>query len=384
MKKSQILAALALAFALGVVAPVTGVMNASAITVDEVKDTATKESLSNAIGNVKNNANYQAYNTLYTATGAGTAANAWDDIDEDTYMANINTALLSADGSAGLYVVKADLKPADYEAAKTLADAIKNAEGVSKLIPEYQALISAINNTEKPANYDTLVSLANKAGLAIDDDSENKDAGALKDAIKANNVYKAYESLNTALTGATKAVTDQGTHIKDLKEALAAADDVITPTMIAEAATITKDNTTPVAELVDLANTAVASSRGTKYVALIQEVTTAEGVLKNAATTPEGYATAIKNLNTDYKAATGADLSLDTPTTPENPDEPGTDEPGTDEPSTDDPSAPGTGVVSAAEGNAATTVSIVAGLATALTALGAGVVAYRSARRSNK
>ncbi len=46
----------------------------------------------------------------------------------------------------------------------------------------------------------------------------------------------------------------------------------------------------------------------------------------------------------------------------------------------DDVDAPATGIAGTAEGTA-TTVSIVAGLATALTALGAGVVAYRSARR---
>ncbi len=44
---------------------------------------------------------------------------------------------------------------------------------------------------------------------------------------------------------------------------------------------------------------------------------------------------------------------------------------------------PNTGVISAAvEGNASTTVAMVAGIATALTAAGAGVVAYRNARRS--
>lgn len=47
------------------------------------------------------------------------------------------------------------------------------------------------------------------------------------------------------------------------------------------------------------------------------------------------------------------------------------------------PEAPTTGIVSN-EGNASTTVAMVAGLATALTAAGAGVVAYRNARRSTR
>lgn len=41
-----------------------------------------------------------------------------------------------------------------------------------------------------------------------------------------------------------------------------------------------------------------------------------------------------------------------------------------------------TGVLGSAQGTASTTISVVAGLATALTALGAGVVAYRNARRA--
>lgn len=120
MKKAQILSAIALAFALGVVAPIAGVYAAD-INVGEIQDKASKESLSNAIGNVKNNANYQAYNTLYTAAGADTDANAWKDINETTLMNAINDALTNGSKN-GIYDVKADLKPADYEAADTLAE----------------------------------------------------------------------------------------------------------------------------------------------------------------------------------------------------------------------------------------------------------------------
>ncbi len=49
----------------------------------------------------------------------------------------------------------------------------------------------------------------------------------------------------------------------------------------------------------------------------------------------------------------------------------------------DTPKAPTTGVLNS-EANASTTVAMVAGLATALTAAGAGVVAYRNARRSTR
>ncbi len=46
--------------------------------------------------------------------------------------------------------------------------------------------------------------------------------------------------------------------------------------------------------------------------------------------------------------------------------------------------APDTGVLAGEEGSASTTVAMVAGVATALTAAGAGVVAYRNARRSTR
>lgn len=52
----------------------------------------------------------------------------------------------------------------------------------------------------------------------------------------------------------------------------------------------------------------------------------------------------------------------------------------TEDPSKNDVNAPASGILGSAEGSA-TTISIVAGLTTALTALGAGVVAYRNARR---
>ena len=385
MKKAQILSAIALAFALGVVAPIAGVYAAD-INVGEIQDKASKESLSNAIGNVKNNANYQAYNTLYTAAGADTDANAWKDINETTLMNAINDALTNGSKN-GIYDVKADLKPADYEAADTLAGAIENAEGVSKLIPEYQALIAAINNTENPATYATLVDLATKAGLAIDDTNEDKDTNNLKDAIKENKTYKAYEALNTALTNATKAVDEQAKRIKDLKKALAVANDVITPTMISEAATVTKGNTTPVANLAALAKTATTSTLGKKYVALIQEVADAEDTLKGAASTETDYATAIKNLNADFKAATGTDLSLSTPTDPVAPEKPGEgddNQGGEGDGKGDGATTPDTGVIANSEATATSTASIMAGIATALTAAGVGVVAFRNIRRNKK
>ena len=49
-----------------------------------------------------------------------------------------------------------------------------------------------------------------------------------------------------------------------------------------------------------------------------------------------------------------------------------------------DPSAPDTGILSNTEASASTTLAMVAGIATALTAAGAGVVAYRNARRSSR
>lgn len=67
---------------------------------------------------------------------------------------------------------------------------------------------------------------------------------------------------------------------------------------------------------------------------------------------------------------------------PVNPD--GTGD-GTNKPDDEkDPSAPDTGILSNTEASASTTLAMVAGIATALTAAGAGVVAYRNACRSSR
>ena len=152
--------------------------------------------------------------------------------------------------------------------------------------------------------------------------------------------------------------------------------------------------TTTIAALRGMANDTNITNY-TKWVDVYNKVVAADGYTAKASTgnydkvmdIAEKWAIALPdNDNSDAVIAEvmmGYKGGTQTPNLPEDNDNKGDDNDnnGDDQ---KDPSAPGTGVLSSADGNAATTVSIVAGLATALTALGAGVVAYRSARRSNK
>ncbi len=88
------------------------------------------------------------------------------------------------------------------------------------------------------------------------------------------------------------------------------------------------------------------------------------------------YDVAVKDVAA-FKAAIEAFINGKAPVTPTDPDT----KPGEEG---KDPTAPDTGILADAEGNASTTVAMVAGVATALTAAGAGVVAYRNARRSTR
>lgn len=93
MKKSQILAALALAFALGVVAPVAGTYAEEGIMplVDTGTTTnaATTDNLKSAVNYVTSDATYQAFAALAEAKAAATAAGVKD-------VAAANTALTTA------------------------------------------------------------------------------------------------------------------------------------------------------------------------------------------------------------------------------------------------------------------------------------------------
>ncbi len=354
MKKAQILSAIALAFALGVVAPVAGV-NAidPRAEVTTPAPTATADELNVVIKSIEAQPEYKAYVALKNAV-ATTAT----DTTLNGLQADIETKLETVLGG-------------DYEGETTLAATIaaaKNTENYAK----WAALVAATTDNSTSTSADQKVAAIQNAATALNLKvtlGEGEGLAELQAAVKDNADYKKYQPLVAAVEDAEEKQASVNTAIANLKSALAGVN--VDARDIATAA----ETANPITSLKALAPDAT-TGRAKAYNDLIAAVEDAKTAVET--NTEEENATAISNLKADYKAAAGADLVVvDTPTDPTTPGEDGDD-------TTTDPSAPGTGVLSSADGNAATTVSIVAGLATALTALGAGVVAYRSARRSSE
>lgn len=167
MKKSQILAALALAFALGVVAPAASVYNAASVSAFSVEDgTATGEEVEKAVAAVENNKTYKQATALINAY--------------DEYKAGLAaTPAKYADftvTAAGSLVTKANAAGITGDIAGIAAS------NTDATIDETKAVITAI---QENAEYKVYAGLNN----AI----EAKDKAALIEAIKA---YDAYQKAN--------------------------------------------------------------------------------------------------------------------------------------------------------------------------------------------
>ena len=391
MKKSQILAALALAFSLGVVAPVAGLYaENSAYAATESMSAA---DLNAAISKVKGQSAYKLYKAL------NDAINNKKYVDPTTKVSDIETAIKGVAGAA--YSAPANA---------TLAEIIEIATGAEKQDDK------TIINANVYAAYAKLYADINTDGVKADTiradvvainnllpEADRFDMDTVKDKTLANEVIN-------AVTDATNGLTNYGEY-KALIEKVNAAE--------TEAQNAADGIKALKAAYTALYNAGYAKPKDSaqKYIADLNDAKTIDDLKAKTNTinrwdewtnTTDGLIAVVENAKaTNISATNGAtydkinvalakaygvadltvaDLPAGTPT-PENPDnkpedgdKPG-DNNGDDQ---KDPSAPGTGVLSSADGNAATTVSIVAGLATALTALGAGVVAYRSARRSNK
>ncbi len=314
MKKAQILSAIALAFALGVVAPVAGVVtnSASAVSVDAPATTATKAELEAAIKKATESTPYTNYNVLVEAAKA----------DQTTYKDMNQTALLST--LNGAIVAVNDEYTGD--AVKTTLDDALAVAVATKTPTEYrafEALQAAVENKTNPSSFDALKSLVEAAGLTVTLTAEEeaaKDAGALLTAIEANDEYDAYTDLIGAVKTVNDAKTNQTKNVNALKAALTfwgyQSADVINS---AAGTKLAADGATgPVAALVALAGPALnATSKAemkTNYEALARAINVTPG---NDETT---NGTNLVALQKAYKKATGTDLGTTTPT----PDTPAT------------------------------------------------------------
>lgn len=376
MKKAQILSAIALAFALGVVAPVAGanaLVIADNTVTPNVEGTATRTDLNNAVAAVEGNTTYK---NMLAVIDAAAKVKDGDYADVTTEVTAVTTALKN-NTPAGVTMGESELaKPTNQQ----IIDAAKTTTDYSI----YASVKTAIANNDLTTLKSTLVNDYNKIkGVTAVDVSTITDASKY-DATKLTN-WSYYNALIEAVNEAQEAVDAEKAGLDALKaalpkvlnvdgkDALKALEEAGNVTVAGLAALATDDNI----------------DGYTKWEAVKTAVDNAEP--NNSGETNPNY-TKLMAIATAYKAATNnlTDTAEQVAANlvayvapeqkPEDGDKPG-DNNGDDQ---KDPSAPGTGVLSSADGNAATTVSIVAGLATALTALGAGVVAYRSARRSNK
>ncbi len=174
MKKGQLLAALALAFALGVVAPVAGVYNSASVSAFSIEDTtATGKEVANAVAAVEADGTYNQAVALidayaeYTAHKEGTS-----DVKYAEYNATNAGKIVDAANTAGI----------TGEIAGVAADASAG----NNTIAETEAVISAIKANAK---YQAVTGL----NAAI----ESKSQATLVSAIKA--YYAAYKGITASL-----------------------------------------------------------------------------------------------------------------------------------------------------------------------------------------
>ncbi len=392
MKKSQILAALALAFALGVVAPVAGAnaKYATGYTTQQTNEMNNLVSYANILAaSTKNLNNYiSLYETIETAdTGAraqlSKVITAAIKVYNDT-PAKADSALNTLIRDAGLYgsVVFAN-------------DNLKQDANAEQATPFTLNAASSVGSTanDLKSAYDALSAVASNA---------TKNAEILKQNYKynasdaTNQVTIAYNKYTEVVTSANywkdqieNEISKLSVNATPALNALNAIDQDAYNAMLATDAWKNATSNTKTQQavrwglIIDLAE-------GLPKYSFVAPVINAKGnfdkLLPSNDTVVQfdqgkdyvsAYTNAIKAYR-DGKAPIDPDDQQ--PTDPSNPSD--DDNKGDDDNKT--PTTPGTGIVSTAEGSASTTISIVAGLATALTALGAGVVAYRNARRSGE
>ena len=386
MKKTQLLSAIALAFALGVVAPVasTNAQGATPFAIERPEETTSKADVDAAVAKVTAQPEYKAYATLNELKGA-------TDYNQATALTTLNAAIKKVDNT--------------YTDATTLADAIKAAEGLEDYA-KWSALYSAMQDDASVSVNDQITKISEAIkGLGFNvpatDDTKTpaENLTALKKEVTDNTEYTNMAGVIEDVTEANEGIETEAQNITDLKDALAKAG------VDARDITAAAEGKTPVASLATLATTATNSTRGTAYATLRTAVEDAKGA--DAGDTANNT-TLLNDLKDAYKAAAGVDLDDATtpvdpvdPVDPTDPEEPGTDVP-TDpttptNPTTPDDtnngqgsvsdgtgfgSTPNTGVVAKSGGSASTSVAIMAAISTVVAGFGAAIVAIRNFKRN--
>ncbi len=394
MKKSQILAALALAFALGVVAPVANaVISADTYAAVTVSDC----DLQNAIAQINVYGPYKNFKALFEAQDKWAKSDLkTEGFDDDQIFANTGALVKAIRAFGGSWATFS------FAAGTTINQAISAAQSVETVAKynEWNSLYNAMNatGTDDQALRDGVANvLVNVMKVETYDDIEQYESfTSIKNFVlntwtKKNN-YATYVSLIEAVNDATD--------YKEIKDALVLALNNVQDwsetangkTDVENAAEYDEtSNYTTVVKLNALASDAKIDGYD-EYKTLYNDLKNVKVETGNTYNNETVY----NRLETELKAATlaagGKALGYKsipafngTCGKPNNGSDDnnggGTNKPGDDN---KDPNAPDTGILADGEANASTTVAMVAGIATALTAAGAGVVAYRNARRSTR
>ncbi|MDE6492643.1 MAG: hypothetical protein K2L37_05810, partial [Lactobacillus sp.] len=311
MKKGQILAALALAFALGVVAPVAGVYNSDvnaatrAVVSDPDAETATAAEVSAVINTIEAQPEYKAYVALNTANSDNTTYTS-----EATAQSEIAKALNTFDSS---------IEAGDtYAATLAAAQGIKNYSQWVKLLADMDTTDVTNGTVTAQAKVATLIQDAKNLGAVINEEDLDKDnwttnLATVKSEIEGLTGYSEHKALIDVVNAQVEKVEASDASIDALKEALenVNVDSRDINTALADA--------DPITALKALAKPLVTAGRGKLYVALATKIEGAS-IDKDAS---EANLTLINELKADYKAAAGSDLpGTSTPTDPEDPSTP--------------------------------------------------------------
>ncbi len=412
MKKAQILSALALAFALGVVAPVSGVINSASVSAyNTEKDTATFADTTNAIAFVENDATYKAYVQIQDALQAyntgwnnGTIADIADsEKDKIADVAGaISGALSSAMGVTNDFGYNTSKIGSDISAEKNFSKqigiAVSAAEGsefYNKLAAVIDLVDNAANNSTNNAKLVSAVTALRKYafdnGIISNGDFDNlhpekatisgyKTAGgnAVRNLFPGS--YSEAERIMTAVDNANEALAKYKKGY-DLFMPLLVNSSLLNQ---ADKDAINGNQNIALSGVGGLASYATKDIvRGTYWSALYNEVQNVKA--KRVSEESGDNYQLIHDLAVDWQAATGNEQKVeDVMARMVAYKAPAGTGDGTNKPEEGGNKAPDTGILADAEGSASTTVAMVAGVATALTAAGAGVVAYRNARRSTR
>lgn len=199
MKKSQILAALALAFALGVVTPVAGLVNtASAISFEQNKESASATEVNTVVAAVEAESDYEKAADLITAyneylAGRDASPAKYAEFDQG-WAADIALAMTTADPSLATDSVFANVSgPKNIEETQALINAVNNNPKYKAMTQLNEAMANADNKADTAAR-DALIAalnsyyaafgtpIANQIKLDYDTD---KDAAAHFSTLKA-------------------------------------------------------------------------------------------------------------------------------------------------------------------------------------------------------